>query len=492
MKLAKIGACVAIGLVGLVALLVGLVFFVNRKDQLPNAAAQRLDRLLAARPAVAPGDNSFVYALGFNVPEPMSPVEVGARRMDWLVSFGTTGIPQEPDPASSAASFVDSASADALRLKEACSEDDRQACAREFLATAPQWRPNESEVLALRRYGELLSRRAWWELVPLDVSAPLPPYGDVIHAQRLYSMKLWQLAHAGKLDEVRLALEAEFEHWRAAHLAAQSLIPKMIAIAALRHHFFFTTLTLHELPPESFARVIPAGWEREFSAEELSMLRVMAGEYAFVRHLCALTKNGRYPTDDSLDEEHTAFARWIKSRMLGLLQVQAMANIYAERYLKFVDAFAVPIGDYRQAEQSMRAYLDAEEHHWSLYNPWSAFFFSGDDGSSYFGYPFRVASLEGMRSSALLTLQLRAAHIDPAQMPAALAASPLRDPMNGKAFEWNAETRSILFAAPQEHSWRRIEYFYVPPVVSSMSASESRPKRPVLPRPGETRPSRSN
>jgi hypothetical protein len=459
MKAGKLIAYLVSAVLALVVSLVGLVFFVNREDEPPSAAAQRFERLLAARPAVAAAENAYVYALGFNVPRSDDPVEVGARRMDWIISFGTTGTPSQPDPAGVREPFADSASAEALRLKEACSEEDRLACAREFRATAPAWRPNNSEELALRRYRQMLALRAWREVVPLDLSAPLPPYGDVIQAQRLYAMQLLQWARAGQLDEVRTALDTEFEHWRAAQTAAQTLIPKMIAVAALRNHFFFATVLLGELPRESFARVMPAGWEREFSRQELSMELVMAGEYAFVRHLCVLTRDGRHSPVGS-DEERGPLAKWIKARLLGLVQVQAMANVYAERQARLVESFAVPTERYALAEQSFLAYLQTEDRSSSLHNPARAFFLDQDDGTGNLDYPFRVASLEGMRRGALLTLQLRAAHADPARMPAALAATPLHDPLTGKAFEWNAETRSILFPVPEKHFWRRIEYFY--------------------------------
>jgi hypothetical protein len=460
-KATRILGFLILGLVALAVLLVLTTFLVNRNDEPPSAAALRFEKILISRPELPASENAVVYALGFNVPESMDPVKVGAERMQWIISFGDTGPPEQGDPAGNITSFLDSASADLIRLKEACSGDDRPSCAREFLAVAPRWRPDEQEQLALRRYQELLLRHAWRDVVPQHLSAPLPPYGDIIHAQRLYSLQLMQLALAGQVDEVRARLDAEFRHWRGAQLSATSLIANMIAIAALRNHFFYATLALRELPVEAAERVVPEDWKREVSDEERSMLRVMAGEYAFVRHLMVLTHSGRYSSDaDDFEKERTALNKWIKTTLLGLIQVQAMANFYADRYTRLSDAFAVPMSDYGRAEESYLASLRAEKHSWSLHNPALEFFRSRDDGTAYLDYPFRVASLEGMRRAALLTVQLRAAGVAPGGMPSAVAESSLRDPFTGNAFEWNTGSHSLVFKAPENHAWRRIEYLY--------------------------------
>lgn len=461
MKAIKFFAILILALAALAVLLLLTTFLVNRKDEPPSAAALRFEEIPKSRPLVPAAENAVVYALGFNVPESMDPVKVGAERMEWIISFGDTGKPEQEDPAGNVTSFLDSASADLIRLKEACSGDDRQGCAREFLASAQTWRLDENDELALHRYRALLLRRAWRDVVPMDLSAPLPPYGDIIHAQRLYFLQLMQLALAGKADDVRTSLAADFDYWRAAQSSAESLIAKMIAIAALRNHFFYATLILRELPAEAAERVVPSGWKREFSDEERSMLQVMAGEYAFFKHLLVLTSSGRYPTDaENSGKERTALGEWVKTRILGLMQVQAMSNFYAERFTRLCETFAVPMSDYSRAEESYLAFLHAKKHSWSLYNPWLEFFRRQDDGTAYLGYPFRVASLEGMRRGALLTVQLRAAGIAPEKMPSALAESSLRDPFTGNAFEWKAETHSFVFNAPGNHPWRRIEYVY--------------------------------
>jgi hypothetical protein len=458
LKIARIIARVILGLIALVVLLIATTFVVNRNDRPPSAAASKFEQLLDSRPQVPAPENAVVYVLGFNAPGSIDPVEIGAKRMEWIESF-RDNEPQGADPGADFTTFVHSASADLNRLQEACTGDERQDCAREFRAVSRTWTPDERDELALHRYRELLSRRAWRDVTPLSLSAPLGPYGDVIHAQRLYYLRLVQRALAGDVDAVRTGLDADFEYWRAAQVQAENLIAKMIAVAALRHHFFNATLVMAEMPVESAERAIPPGWEREFADEERSMWLVMAGEYAVTKQLVHLTSTGRYPSDDD-PEEHTALREWLRIRMLGLLKVQATANFYADRYVRLSHAFAVAMTAYSRADESYRASLRAEKRSWWLYNPWIELFRRGDDGTSYMGYPYRVASVEGMRRGALLTMRLRAARVTPDRVPSALAETPLRDPFTGKPFEWNAATHSITLNAPFDHSWRRIEYIY--------------------------------
>ena len=110
------------------------------------------------------------------------------------------------------------------------------------------------EMLALQRYRTLLGYRAWRDDLPPHLSAPLPAYGDVLHGQRLHLLSLRQLAGQGEVAEVRAGLSADFEFWRGAQLNAETLIAKMIAVAALRNHFFFSNLVLRRLPADQVMR----------------------------------------------------------------------------------------------------------------------------------------------------------------------------------------------------------------------------------------------
>jgi hypothetical protein len=60
-------------------------------------------------------------------------------------------------------------------------------------------------------------------------------------------------------------------------------------------------------------------------------------------------------------------------------------------------------------------------------------------------YARRVADVEGVRRAALVAVTLRSANVDPSNVAAALAASPLRDPYTDQPFEWNEKDGVIVF-----------------------------------------------
>jgi hypothetical protein len=449
MKALKILGWLLLATFLLVVLLYLTLVAINWKDEPPSAAASRFERIVADRPAVPPDDNAVVYLLGFNAPTDGDPVDLGTRRLQWLES--ADGVRGGEDPQRQALGFQGDGSPLALHLRDACAQDaERAQCASVFEAIVRGWQPNDLDALALRRYEALLSRRAWRDVVPVEVSTPLPGYGDVMHAQRLYLLRLAQWAAQGRLGEVRAGLTADFAFWRTAVPSADHLIAQMIAVAGLRQHFLFSNLLLRGLSAEQVTRSVPADWSREFSASERSLLRVMAGESAFFKATMADVAAG--------EEQASRLGRWVDRLSDPMFKLQATVNARDDMYFELCEAFSVP----------MERYLDAQEA-WghrsskpasSFYNPVGAVVLSADDGTSYVQYALRVASVEGLRRAALLAMQLHTQGVAADSVGGLIANSDLRDPYTARPFEWNVERRSVSFTAPENHRWRRSEFFY--------------------------------
>ena len=99
MKVLKVAGGLLLGLLLLAVMGYSALCFINWDDRPPSAAALELQRIVAARPAVAPAENAVVYLLGFSAPAGADPVEVGARRMAWLETFdGNTDQSTDPLP----------------------------------------------------------------------------------------------------------------------------------------------------------------------------------------------------------------------------------------------------------------------------------------------------------------------------------------------------------------------------------------------------------
>jgi hypothetical protein len=459
MKVAK-----AIGwLLGSTVLLMVLIYLVlvaiNWNDRPPSAAAREFERILADRPAVTAEDNALVYLLGFGAPTDGDPVEMGARRMAWLENYHF-GVDLATDPLKAPLNFKADGSPLVTHLLNACGQDgDRKQCVPVFETISRDWLPSDLDALALRRYESLLTRRAWRDIVPLDVSAPMPDYNNAMHAQRLYLLRLAQWALQGRLDEVRAGLATDFEFWRTALPAADSLLGQMIAVAALRQHFTFANLVLRGVPPEQVSRAMPPDWSREFGAEERSMRRVLAAETASMKRVLTDVKQGmEAKAPVGADGAPTFAEKWMGRATDPLFQLQDTINTRADRFMQLCQAFEVPMDRYVTAQQNWLA--NDRKPGTSMYNLIGGIISSIDDGSTYAQYPLRAASVEGVRRAALLAAQLRARGLSPDLVGEEISRTPLRDPYTDKPFEWDIERRSVIFSAPEKHQSRRSEFFY--------------------------------
>jgi len=233
----------------------------------------------------------------------------------------------------------------------------------------------------------------------------------------------------------------------------------MIAVAALRNHFFFSTLILRDLPSAQAGQAIPPDWSREFSLEERSMLRVMAGETMFLKPLLEdVRKNARDIRD--LQGESNSTPNWIRKLQAPLFEPQDTLNVFADEYLRLSEAFAVPMTQYAQVREHWKATCHQARKKVDFYNFIGALVMRPVDCTSFVNYPFRTASVEGMRRAALLAARMHARGLTPEAAAAEVAASDLRDPYTGEPFEWNPERSSVTFDGTEDTRWPRVEFFY--------------------------------
>src|SRR5690349_3147360 len=374
----------------LLVLLYLILVAINWNDRPPSAAVLRFEQILASRPAVAPDDNAAVYIHGFGAPADADPVDVGTRRMQWLETFDDD-TDSATDPLPHELSFLNEGSAGVSHLGNACGQDaDRLQCASVFESLLRAWQPNDLDALALRRYEALLTRHAWRDVLPTGPAAPLPAYSNVMHAQRLYLLRLGQWAAQGRIQEVRAGLEADFAFWRAAIPAADTLIARLISVSALRQHFSFANLVLRTLPPEQAVRTVPDDWRREFSTAEISLKRVMAGEMVFWKGVMASAKRERV--------QGAAVEWWTGYLTDPMFKLQATTNGVADRRLRLCEDFEVPLNQYLRRQRAWEAM--PTDHDLSLYNPVGHMILQMENGASYVTYAVRSASVEGVRRAA--------------------------------------------------------------------------------------------
>ncbi len=459
MKILKVAGLCLLGIFGLVLLVHLIGVAVNWRDQPPSAAALQMKEILSNRAPVAAADNAFVYAMGFSVPATLDPQDAGVRRTAWLEAVNRDPSQFEADPVKKDVDFTAATSLSLERMKETCTDEHSADCRDAFVQTWPQPRTT-NEQLQLARYRALLMRPSWREVVPLDLRMPIARFGDIIGGQRLLFVDLGARARSAPPAEIAAAMRADFAFWREVQESSDYLITKMIAVAAIRQHFFFGNLVLREMPAGQ-GDVIEA-WSVPFSAQELSMRRTMAGELSFAEGVMRKWHDGADDQVfiDTYGEGLTLWKRIAASLVRPYYQHQDQMNFYAAAYLDVAKRFEVPLGQYQKIAADLEAEApDGFSLH--VYNAVGHVFRSLNGAWNYADYPVRVGSIEGMRRAGLLTAQLRERGVTPEEMAGQVRGADLRNPFDHQPFEWNADQRAVIYVGPAaERSRQRHRYFY--------------------------------
>jgi hypothetical protein len=434
------------GLLGLVAALYAVAVAVNWRDREPSAAALRLATLYRERPAIADDDNGFVYLLGFDAAPGERPQALGARRYAELRRASEDRLPRSPSEPREPRERP----AVATAFVAACGRPVTTECVALFEDVAPlleQWLAADAWVL--ERYVELLDHRAWSDAVSPLVLNNLPPFYAVLDGQRLWLLSARVGAERGDTAAVRAALETDIRFWREVLESADTLISKMIALAALIQHFALGNLVLRALPAGSAAAALPAEWREPLTDAELSLQRVMVGEWVWV--------------SGSLSRglEEPGVWQWRVDALL--YQPQDTLNRFSDYMWAVQEILSVPPARLEAAmaeAEATRQRLSREAFSDSwLYN----FLGSGllKSGPADFGpYAARVADTEGIRRVALLAVSLRDAGVAAEDVAAAVASSALHEPYRDRPFEWDASEGTLVFRGlePRERGVHRIHY----------------------------------
>jgi hypothetical protein len=442
-----------LGSLALAVLLYLVIGIVNWNDRKPSQLAERMLQEYQARPPVADAENGYVYVMGFAAPPEQDPVQAGIERVAWareVVEISARSIGAEPptlpeDPIA----VANQAPRDPLveYFRGAC-QPGGTGCAEAFSGGTEiydRWIASESHLLP--RYSELLARRAWLETAPIALSTPLPGYARVMDGQRLTLLAARRLAMQRDYEGAQRLLESDLHFWRLVFESADTLITKMIATVALVRHFELGNLILRDLDPQAAARVMPAAWRMPITDGERSMRRCMLGEWLFFASI-AKSLDPYFRPDVAMERKNHAGRVTVAFLGRPLYQSQDLINRYADYYSQVAELLDAPLDGYDKARGSARELSGRiQKSGWpprSLYNILGSWI--GSQGmSDYANYGARVADVEGVRRASIAAVTLRAAKVDKADVADALRASDLRNPYDGRPFEWSATESAIRF-----------------------------------------------
>jgi hypothetical protein len=426
-------------------LVVGLIIWIALRS-LPSADAKELLAKYGTHPTLPDSENADVYIWGLVAPADVDPATLGARRIAWLRQRSDDIDKDTPDPGGKLIEAKDLRSASMQKLADICSKAVATPCTAAFDEAVATAIPTADEQRVLARYRRLLEYPGYAEAVPFDDEQPLPPYEFTLDAQRLGFIELAQAADRGDAAAVRDGLERGAAFWRRVQRDADGLIPKMFAGSALRNEFFFGNRILRRLPVESMSDAIPPSWRRALDAEELSMGRVLAGEFAFAnramrRRARELEETYTVDGDDEEYEPQDAVDRVLAGIGRRVNPPQSYLNRMAAVYLSVSRAYTGPLHDYDAIDERLRT----ESPDYTLIRIDS--------------YAFRVATIEGQRRAALLAAELRANSLAHDQVGVAVSAHALRDPFTRAPFVWAEADGTLTFQGPKANGRRRTQIY---------------------------------
>lgn len=446
-RIVKIAGRTLLALGGAVLTAWLVLLIVNYSDQPPSAASIRLARPNAAQPQVREQDNGYVFMLGFGTGLGQDPQTLGAQRVAW--SHQMKG--KEASDIGSAYPTPDSAPQDAATaemkaLIASCKTVDRACEAALEGGSATIDAALEADRWLYERYQALLARAAFQETSAYDLRLPFPRFAPVLNGQRLLFLQAWTHAGKGDAPAIRALLERDGRFWRMTLASSNTLIVKMIASAALIKNFEWGSLIMRRLPAHAVAAAVPGHWSEPISAPERSMLRALAGEYAYLEHatqsLDREALSGLYPR---LGETGAAFVA--DAVLPALFQRQDYLNRCAAMLSALGDTFEVPYHAFPAALErahTLTQQVKAQAFDRPLYNVPGNLMLAASD-FHIISYPGRLSDMEGLRRAALLTADLRSASVEQAQVRLRLVDAALRNPYDGAPFWWDGTTSSIVF-----------------------------------------------
>ncbi len=457
-KTLKVLAWVAGGLIGVCIAFYLVVVAINWRDAEPSAVALRMANDYRDRPAVRDEDNAFVFAMGFNVPSGENPHEMGLKRLACLRHYeGSTELDFSADTLGDPPDHRAAVHPTLRTYLEACSPGI-PGCAVALVnagRTFEEW--EDSEDWLMQRYRAFLALPSWREETSTDIAAPIPAYQVVMDGQKVLLLHVRNYATHGDPAAVRELLGEELRFWRRMLATSDGLVSKMIATAAIKRHFKVGAEAIALLPPGRVSEALPAEWHVELSEAELSMRRVMVGEWVFVS---GTIRDLGEELAEVLPAQDTIIGTLRMKLGQSFYQPQDTINCSADQISRTIDLLpSASLSEYeaaanRLAKVSMAAGESCPRRF--LYNVPGRTLVG--IGPGYGSYVRRLGDIEGVRRAALAAIALHESKVPLDEIPEALVASTLRNPYDGEPFTWDATDNAVVFRGlePGERGEHRI------------------------------------
>lgn len=441
MKLMKLAGWVLAVLLLLLVAVYLVVLGINWNDQLPSTTSIEFQSSYDSRTQIADSENAYIYLMGFDVPEEEDPFEWGVKRIAWTHDEDREGF-SLPGPIVNITALRSKAESD---LAQACvfpTFDCLQALENEG-SLFEQW--YQAEYWITDRYIKFTAKEGWYEFGKVDVDS-LPNYVPILHAQRLYLMNLWWQVNDCRKHSYEEMLGRDLRFWRMVLQEKNSLLTKMIAVAAIKNNLHWANEIFSRLSVQELIPTLPSALTDAMTETELSLYNVLVGEWLFVKGYYDGDEGKNRKLSEMYVSESSADIFFV-FLFIPFLKSQNTLNRHAEILRTTLAKFDKPLNYYPNivARRDSNAQLSGYgQYILDPYNIPGRLMMDLHHGI-YDNYFLRVSDLEGMRRVLMLITQMRNAKIFPEDAESFIAQSSIRNPYTDEPFEWDDAAEALVF-----------------------------------------------
>lgn len=429
--------------VSIIVLIVAFIV-INSKDQPPSEIAIEFQQAWDNRKPVNAADNGYIYLAGFDAASDERPEIIGAKRIQ-LSNNIVKGLALNNQDLFRAEYNPEEAFIKEVKtVFDQCATIGKNCIAgiEKNKARIIEW--SQAEILVGERYAQLIAHQQWLELAPVDISVPLPHYGLVIRAQRLAFIREFAALKSGETATFAELLDRDLRFWRTVLENTDTLIGKMIAVAAIKNNFLWTNHFLLKLKNNAQSDVVLVSLNQPFADEELSIRRCLIGEWIFAHSITN-------PLDGSGVDNTTG-----KFLLRFFYQKQDTLNNLAASLNAIVLALDVPLANFEETleryQEKRRPEKSSAHYLRHPYNIAGQIIGDAAPPTLYTDYVVRTKDLEAFRRGLLLSIE---------QMePSANKAVHLFSPYKTKPFVLNQEQQSVTVHGLGKDARAQQTYYY--------------------------------
>ncbi|PID64630.1 MAG: hypothetical protein CR977_03555 [Gammaproteobacteria bacterium] len=382
----------------------------------PSADFIELTEAYQNRPKIAPENNAFIYLVGLTAPEDTDPMAFGQKiidRSNQKIANGGESDTPEPKAAYSIP----------------CTLAKHQELAREII---------HNKAILLKRRQTLLTLPDYQNTMTIDLLASVPYYGSNIRLQQLALIDLWLNRNNYAPEKIKQALQKDYSFRLRQSANASTLLEKMVALAGLRHNYYWLNEILKSVDSGRAAALTPRYLETPIPASALSMRMAYIGELQFYISLFKPQNaddefNLASQLSDNEKQRLFNYKATLLKRLIHisesndfqqqLKQLEADNNI--QKYLELMTALDKDSGG------KLREFAFGD-------TPFEQFVLLI---AKYIERPYELTAIQ----KAVKVLQaIRQQAIEPVNIPAFLQQSEQHNPLTQKSFAWDSDKQRIM------------------------------------------------